>query len=165
MLPRLSSAGTAKFSTTGQTDSYNHGHASQMAHAAALKQQASRALAGRPTAPLPHPAGGPQGDPGGAPQVNYKLTMAHAAAQKGHKIGLHQIHGAIDSMAAKGKITPFQASALKQHNGPLKGPQGAATMHAIGSEMMAPKAPVGGMPAAPGAGPVGMAMPRPPGAV
>ena len=174
MLPRMSSAATPKFGQSAQTDAFNHNHASQMAHVGALKQQAARALQGRPTSSIPRPAGGPTGDPGGAPQVNYKLTLAHAAAQKGMSIGIPHIHAAIDSMASQGKITPFQANALKMHNGPLKGPQGAATMHSIASTIMgAPKVPqmaqpAGGMPTPPGGGlPAGppMGMPHPPGAV
>lgn len=163
MLPRLSSAATAKFGSSAQMGGFNHNHASQMAHSAALKQQAARALAGRPTSTLPHPAGGPQGDPGGAPQVNYKLTLAHAAAQKGMHIGIPHIHAAIDTMAQMGKISGFQASALKAHNGPLKGPAGAQMMHAISGQIA--KQPVGKLPAPPGAAPVGMGMPKPPGAV
>lgn len=132
----LHSAGTSKFALGGQTGSFNHGHAAQMGHAAALRMQAARALSGRPTAPAPHPTGGPSGAPGGASPVNYKAQIAGHAANMGHMIGPDHIHSALDSMASKGKITPFQAGALKAHNGPLQGPQGQATQVAIMNEML-----------------------------
>ncbi len=38
---------------------------------------------------------------------------------------------AIDALAASRRFTPFQAHALKSHNGPLRGPNGAAVMGAV----------------------------------
>jgi len=67
--------------------------------------------------------------------VSYKAQIAGAAARQGKMVGVPHIHAAIDSMAAKGHITPFQAGALKAHNGPLMGPQGVATQAAIMNEM------------------------------
>lgn len=141
-MQRLSDAGTAKFADAAQSGGYNHGHASQMGHMSALRMQAARALQGRPTSTIPHPAGGPSGTPGGAvpgggaPPVNYKAQIAGMASHHGAAVGIHHIHGAIDSMAAKGKISGFQANALKQHNGPLIGPQGQGTQTAIMNEML-----------------------------
>lgn len=133
----LHSAGTAKFALAGQSGSFNHGHAAQMGHAAALRMQAARALSGRPTAPAPHVTGGPGGVPGGGvPPVSYKAQIAGNAANMGHMIGPDHIHSALDSMASKGHITAFQAGALKAHNGPLQGPQGQATQTAIMREMI-----------------------------
>ena len=133
----MRNAATAKFATGAQSGTFNHVHASQMAHNAALRQQAARALSGRPTSVAPHPAGGVDGVPGGAPPApNYKSQIAGAAAQRGAIVGVPHIHAAIDSMANQGKITPFQAGALKAHNGPLVGPQGAATQTAIMAHML-----------------------------
>lgn len=135
-MQRLSNTGaTAKFADSGQSGQYNHGHASQMGHAAALRLQAARALSGRPTAPAPMTPGGPTGTPGGAP-TSFKQNLAAGAAQQGKMVGLPHIHAAIDSLAGKGHLSQFQAAALKAHNGHLVGPQGAATQTAIMNEML-----------------------------
>lgn len=109
-MQRLTGAATAKFANSGQSGGYNHGHASQMAHAAALKQQAARALQGLPTQRPPHPTGGPAGVPGGAVAQVSQATGAPP---------MH-VHAAIDGLVNAGKLTPFQGMALKVHKGPVK---------------------------------------------
>ena len=134
----LHDAATAKFSAGGQSQTFNHVHAQQMGHVAALRAQAARALQGKPDVPIQREAGGQMGVPGGAPPpVNYKAQIAGAAARSGRMVGVPHIHTAIDQMASKGQITPFQAGALKAHNGPLVGPQGQATQAAIMNHVMA----------------------------
>jgi hypothetical protein len=133
-MQRLTNHGaTAKFADSGQSGQYNHGHASQMGHSAARRLQIARALGGKPSAPTPDAAGGGHGDEPkqDAPPANFKAHIAGQAAIHGHMIGADHIHSAIDTLAANGHITPFQAGALKNHNGSLHGPNGAATQTAI----------------------------------
>ncbi len=106
-MKRLTSVAPSKFASSGQEGHFNHGHATQMAHAAALKQQAARALQGRPTERAPVAPGGPAGVPGGAPQ-DYKAQL---------KAPLPHIHAAIDGLVNAGQLTPFQGMALKVHKG------------------------------------------------
>jgi hypothetical protein len=122
MLSRLSGASTAKFANSAQSDGYNRGHASQMGHAAALKQQAARALMGLSTQRPPVTPGGPAGVPGGAVKA---APVARPAGFKQHIMAatgasLSHVHAAIDGLVGMGKLTPFQGTALKAHNGPVK---------------------------------------------
>jgi len=108
-MAKLNSSATAKFAQSAQGGGYNHGHASQMGHAAALKQQAARALQGRPTDRPPVTPGGASGVPGSAGGFKAQLGAPPA-----------HIHMAIDSLVKQGKLTPFQGTALKVHNGHVK---------------------------------------------
>lgn len=125
MLPKTA---TAKFKLSGQSQTADHTRASIGGHAAALKVQAARALQGRPSVLMPHQSGGPNGTPGGAAQANWHDQVAQAA---GAKLPTEHLHAAVDGLVQAKKLTPFQGQALKLHNGPLTGPHGIKTIHAI----------------------------------
>lgn len=120
----------------------NHLHASQMAHAAQRRLSIARSLGSKP-ASMPAPS--------------FKAQAASMAHSSGAPASIQHVHAAIDSLTHKGMFTPFQGAALKQHNGPLVGPEGHRTIQAIATEMKTPKPP-GAV-----AGPTGL--PMPPGAV
>jgi hypothetical protein len=110
----LKKAAVPKFASSAQSGTFNHGHASQMAHAAALRQQAARALQGRPTERPPVTPGGASGVPGGAPGGPVAQVSQATGAPPAH------VHAAIDGLVGQGKLTPFQGMALKAHQGPVK---------------------------------------------
>jgi len=143
-MQRLTSASTAKFADSAQSGGFNHGHASQMAHAAALKQQAARALSGLPTARPPVTPGGHAGTPGGG----ISAPVAQIAQATGRPPA--HVHAAINNLVGSGKLTPLQGTALKMHNKPLQGPAGANTMKLVASAL--PQAQPTPMPQLPVAG-------------
>lgn len=142
MFPSSGAPGGA-FKGPAQMGQFTHGHASQMAIQAASRRNIAqtlggiRSLAKPPSAPVPSQ----QSAPGMAvapppPGGNFKAHIAHAVTtQTGRPVTMNSVHGAIDRLQTKGAFTPFQASALKQHNGPLVGPQGQQTMGTIANEV------------------------------
>jgi hypothetical protein len=132
--------------TPGQSQGVHHDQASLMAHAAARKAAVMKVLSGgggaSPTGNLgaappasPMPGAGPMQPP--APHHNFKAHVAAAGAAHGVPLGMGDIHGAIDSLTQSGHFTPGQGAALKAHNGPLQGPAGVQTMHAITQRALA----------------------------
>lgn len=119
-----STPAAGKFSGAAQSKSFNHGHASQMAYAAARRLQTAKTLQGA-SGPLKAPSGG------------FKDQIAQAVTRAGRAAGPQHVADAIDGLAQAGKLTPLQAKALKAHNGPLVGPQGQATQAAIMQHMLA----------------------------
>jgi hypothetical protein len=124
----------------GQTT--NSAHATNMAKIAATRASARKMLTGgspaaNATASQPSSAAGGAG--------NWKSQVLGVLQAHGVQAGVHHIHAAIDTLKAQGRFTPFQAHALKAHNGPLAGPQGQATMGAVAGQLMpkpaAPAAP------------------------
>lgn len=114
------------FKGASQSQSYDHGNAMKMAHAANRKMAVAKAFSGAPKPPAAPPA------PGG----NFKATVAHQASQHGVQATVQHVHNAIDSLTQKGALTPFQGTALKRHNGPLEGPAGARTVGMITNELV-----------------------------
>lgn len=119
-----------------------HMHAAAMATRAAQVGRIRQALGAAPSlagpAPVPGAAISPAAGatPPGAMPNNYKVHIASGLAQRGVRTTVGQIHNAIDGLTAKGRFTPFQGSALKQHAGPLQGPAGAKAMNDIAGEVV-----------------------------
>jgi hypothetical protein len=131
------------FGGSAQTGGYNHNHAGAMAHAAAARLQMAKQLGGAGPAigatpsVSPTPAMGATAPTSPTPaQHDYRAHVAAHAASMGAPAGVPDIHGAIDAMAQKGQFTPFQAQALKAHQGPLQGPQGAQTVQKIAQQVV-----------------------------
>lgn len=138
------------FAGSAQSGGYNHNHASAMGHAASARLNIARQLGGQAQGPVGpvqpvQPVGGvppvqptqpvqPQHPMGAG---NFRAGVAQHAASMGVPAGVPDIHAAIDTLAHKGQLTPFQASALKQHQGPLQGPQGAQTTKMIAHQVVA----------------------------
>jgi hypothetical protein len=160
------------FKAAGTSNSFNHQHASQMAHGAAKRLATAKALGGgKPPAPGPAPAqsGPAQPVPQGRPNADWRAGVSAIAAHgAGASVGPNEIHQGVAKLVQAGHLTPFQGQALVQHHGPLTGPAGHRTMHmvahaAIGGPVppAAPAAPAAPpMPQAPGGGM--MVPPRPP---
>ena len=120
----MAKGGAFKGAAEGQ--GYDHGNAMKMAHAANRKLAVARAMGSPKKAPVAPPAAG----------ANYKAHVAHAAAAQCAPATAQHVHNAIDSLTQKGAFTPFQGSALKQHNGPLEGPAGQRTVGMIANELV-----------------------------
>lgn len=106
----------------GQVD--NHLQASQMAHAAAQKAAIGKVL-----------TGGSKSPPSTAPKApNYKAHVLGVAGMHGTG-SVDHVHAAIDAATNAGAFTPGQGAALKAHNGPLHGPQGAHTIATLGTTL------------------------------
>jgi hypothetical protein len=121
----------------------NHGHSQQMAFAANRRLQMARAMSGQPA--QPGPMSGMMGapPPQQAPQGDFRQHVAQAA---GVPAGPQEVHGAIQKLTQAGQFTPLQGHALMAHQGPLQGPQGAATVQKIAGVVrqgrMAPRPPM-----------------------
>ncbi len=157
MLSVRPSAGGA-FKGAGQLGGFNHSNAVMRAHIAATRTKA-RAVLGPPKAPAAPvapltgpaapaaptaPAMGAAAPMAGAvnvpmphPHGNFKAHIAHAVTHlTGQPVTHNMVQSAIDRMAAKGAVSPFQGEALKQHTGPLVGPQGRQIMTGLANEVM-----------------------------
>lgn len=100
--------------------SYNHAHSSQMAFAASKRAKVARVLGGKAQSSLSAPAA-----PAAAAPANFRDGLGHP----------DDVHAAIDGLAQAGHFTPYQAHALKSHQGPLVGQAGQATSAKIKTQM------------------------------
>ena len=114
----------------GQAQGQNHGHAMQMAHAAASKVRLAKAL-------------------GGAQGMSATPPMGHAPQQTmGQDYRQHiqaaipntnpaEIHQAVGTLVQQGQFSPIQGQALVQHQGPLVVPKGLHAAAKITKAVMA----------------------------
>lgn len=162
MFNHASFGGNMKASAT--LGAFNHTHAIAMGRMHAARLQAARALGGPSngpglSGPMPGMTSPPQrpqaastaqmppsipSGPGTMGRVippkagaSFKQHVAHFVTHTtGQPVTKPMVHQAIAQMAQGGKITPFQAGALINHDGPLQGPQGKQTMLGIAGQLM-----------------------------
>ncbi len=116
----------------GQAQIGGHVQASQAAHVAASRANASRVLqGGQPS------AGGP---------ASFKQHIASTLSSGGIPTTPQDVHNTIGAMTQAGHFTPQQGAGLLAHSGMLHGPQGLATIAKIGAAVASAKqpSPVGG---------------------
>lgn len=133
---------------------FNHQHAISMGHLAAAKMHIAALLGGGvprlggpPQMPQAPQMGGMPSAPGAAPAMpartaNFKAHIGHAATViTGKPVSHNDVIAGIDSLTQKGHFTKFQGDALKQHNGPLVGSQGAQVLSQVTQEVARNKSP------------------------